>query len=194
MLVDSSMKFSEHYNEVAKQANSILGLISRTINNKNKDAIIKLYKALVRPKLDYCVQVWSPYLKKDINRIEQIQHRATRMINGFWKFDYESRLDKCKLIALEDRRTRGDLIEVYKLINGIDKVDYRNFFELVNSDKTRGHRYKLVKKRCKLEVRRNFFSQRVISKWNGLPEHVVQAKSVNAFKNSYDDYFSKHIR
>ena len=83
VLVDSSMKFSEHCNEVAKQANSILGLISRTINNKNKDVIVKLYKALVRPKLDYCVQVWSPYLKKDINRIEQIQHRATRMINGF---------------------------------------------------------------------------------------------------------------
>ena len=62
--LDSNLKFSEHCNQVVKQANSTLGLIRRNIKYKSKDVILKLFKALLRPKIEYCIQAWRPYLKR----------------------------------------------------------------------------------------------------------------------------------
>ena len=72
VIVDSSMKFSEQCNTAIRSANSILGLIRRTITNKNKNIVVKLYKGLVRPKLEYCVQAWHPFLARDIKNLEKI--------------------------------------------------------------------------------------------------------------------------
>ena len=94
------MKFSEHCSHIVKQANATLGLIRRNIRYKSKDVIVRLYKALVRPKLDYCVQVWRPYLKKDIDSLERVQRRATKMINECKGRNYESRLH---ITGLESR-------------------------------------------------------------------------------------------
>jgi len=127
-------------------------------------------------------------LKKDIDSLEKVQRRATKMISDCKGLDYQTRLKSTKLISLEDRRTRGDLIQVFKLMKGIDKLDYTNFFVLANSERTRGHRYKVVKGRSRLELRRNFFSQRIVNTWNELPEYVVEADSVNTFKNRFDEY------
>ena len=59
---------------------------------QKKDIIVRLYKALVRPKLEYCVQAWCPYLKKDIDKLETVQARATRLIDGCKSLSYENRL------------------------------------------------------------------------------------------------------
>ena len=92
------------------------------------------------------------------------------------------------LSTLEERRNRGDLIEVFKIIKGLTKVDYNRWFVFSKESRTRGHRYKLSKSRSRLEVRKNFFSQRVINEWNKLTIDVVEANSVNSFKNRYDIY------
>ena len=81
-------------------------------------------KALVRPKLEYCVQAWNPYLKKDISKLEKVQARATKMISECKNLDYNSRLLKTGLISLEDRRIRGDLIETFKIIKGFNAVNH----------------------------------------------------------------------
>jgi len=83
------------------------------------------------------------------------------------------------------------MIEVFKLLEGIENVDYKQFFTLSTTCYAlmRGHDKKLIKTRSRLDVRKHFFSQRVINSWNGLPANVVQASSVNMFKNAYD----KHI-
>src|SRR6267154_6881367 len=120
-------------------------MIKRTINCKSKSIVTRLYKALVRPQLEYCVQAWRPYLKNDIEKIEKVQRRATKMISERNKLSYEDRLKMTGLSTLEARRNRGDLIEVFKLLKGFSKVDYKHFFQLVNSSKTRGNKYKLVK-------------------------------------------------
>jgi hypothetical protein len=194
IMVDSSMKFTEQCNMAIKNANSTLGLIRRTIKCKSKLIIINLYKALVRPKLDYCVQAWRPYLKKNIDNIEKIQHRATKMIEGCKHLKYEERLIFTGLTTLEERRTRGDLIEVFKMIKGLNKSDFRNFFTLAQNSRTRGHRFKLLKTRSRLDIRKHFFSQRVVNEWNALPEIVVESESVNSFKNNYDKYVSRDRR
>lgn len=95
--------------EAAKKGNKILGMISRTIASRDKDVIVRLYKALVRPHLEYCVQAWCPYLKKDIEVLERVQRRATRMVKECRGQSYERRLEICGLTTLERRRERGDL-------------------------------------------------------------------------------------
>ena len=188
IIVDSSFKFREQCNSAVNSAYCTLGMIKRTINFKNKDVVVKLYKALVRPKLEYCIQAWRPYFKKDIEKLEQVQHRATKMITGFYNKTYDERLCLTGLTTLEDRRDRGDSIEVFKYLKGFNVVNYRKYFKLSGSFRTRGHSLKLEKSRCRLDVRKHFFSQRVVNGWNGLSEEVVAAQSVNVFKNRFDRF------
>jgi hypothetical protein len=120
--------------------------------------------------------------------IERVQRRATKMIEGFRDLSYEERLERTGLISLEKRRVRGDLIQVFKFIKGFVKIDYRKFFEISTVGKTRGHSLKLVKSHCNGEQRKQFYSQRVVNSWNGLSQYVVDADSVNCFKNRLDKY------
>jgi hypothetical protein len=188
VIVDKNLKFSQHCNKVSNTANITLGMIKRSITCKSKAIITRLYKALVRPQLEYCVQAWRPYLKKDIDKIEKIQRRATKMIPECSKLSYEDRLKVTGLTTLEARRNRGDLIEAFKIIRGFSKVDYKHHFHLANNSKTRGNKYKLVKSRSRLDIRKHFFSQRVVNEWNRLPNSIVEADSVNSFKNRYDNF------
>ena len=153
-----------------------------------------LYTSMVRPHLKYAVQGWSPYFKKDIFAIEQVQRRATRLISELNPLTYEDRLKLLQLTTLEDKRIRGDLIKVYKLIHGIDNVDHTQFFTIIRdgpSTATRGHQLKIKVPHCKTERRKNFFSIRVISKWNKLPPDVVFSPNVNAFKRNFDNHIAK---
>ena len=85
-------------------------LIRRTTTYKEKQLIVPLYKAIVRKHLEYCIQAWRPYRKKDIDRLERIQRRATKMIPELRYLSYESHLLQCGLTTLETRRLRGDQI------------------------------------------------------------------------------------
>ena len=78
------------------------------------------------------------------------------------------------------------MIEVFKIINGIDNLDCHKFFSFASTSRTRGHKHKLLKSRSRIDIRKHSFSQRVVNKWNELPEVVVDANSVNCFKNRYD--------
>ena len=120
--------------------------------------------------------------------MERVQRRATRMIDECKSYSYEDRLKFTGLSTLEARRIRGDMIEVFKILKGISNLDSASWFQLANNRRTRGHRLKLVKKRSRLDIRKHFFSQRVVNDWNSLPEIVIEAESVNSFKNKYDKF------
>ena len=98
--------------------------------------------------------------------LEKVQRRATKMIEGFGKLIYDERLRRTGLTMLEERRIRGDLIETFKMIKGISKVDYTKFFSISENNRTRGNSYKLEKKQCNINIRSSFFSQRVVNHWN----------------------------
>ena len=115
------------------------------------------------------------------------------MISQCRGLNYQSRLQSTTLLSLEDRRTGGDMIQVFKLMKGIDKVDHSNLFVVANSERTRGHRYKVIKSRSRLELRRNFFSQRIVNNWNELPDYVVEGDTVNTFKNSFDKFWMARL-
>jgi len=91
------------------------------------------------------------------------------------------------ITSLKERRVRGDMIEVYKLLKGKEHIEYGQFFTLAQPHYgLRGHEKKLAKDRSRLDTRKHFFSQRVVNVWNSLPAEVVNAGSVNSFKNAYD--------
>jgi ribonuclease P/MRP protein subunit RPP40 len=188
IIIESSGKFSQQCLTAVNKANSLVGMIRRSIQYKSKGVIVKLFKSLVRPKLEYCIQAWSPYLRKDIDMIERVQRRALKVVQEFKELSYEERLLRAGLITLEKRRVRGDLIQVFKIVRGFDKLNFNNFFEYSKVSNVRGHSFKFVKNRSRLDIRKNYFSQRVVNAWNKLPQHVVESVSINAFKNSLDKF------
>ena len=133
----ADMKVSEQCGIAASKGNIILGLIRRTIMYKEKQLIVPLYKAIVRPHLEYYIQAWRPYRKKDIDKLERIQRRATKMISELRDLSYESRFLQCGLTTLETGRLRGDQIEVFKIVNSYEDVDRNMFFKLKEGSRTR---------------------------------------------------------
>ena len=109
------------------------------------------------------------------------------MINGFSQLSYQERLKRTNLMSLEIRRLRADLLQVYKIMHELEGLQKEDFFEMANSRlTTRGHEFKIYKQRARLDARKFFFSQRVVDEWNSLRPEIVNANSVNAFKNSLD--------
>jgi len=150
----------------------------------------------LRPHLEYCVRVWSPHFKKDIECLETIQRRATKLVKGLKPKSYEERLKSLGLYSLQQRRLRGDMIETFKILTGKERVDSQSFFQLATaSHNLRGHSLKLFLPRCSTTVRKMFFSTRVVSHWNALPQHVIVSPSVNSFKNRLDKHWSdEHLK
>ena len=83
---------------MTKTANKVLGIIKRSYDDKSIANLLPLYKALVRPHIEYCVQAWRPYYQKDVDNLEKIQRRATRMMEEVRGMDYEERLRQTSLV------------------------------------------------------------------------------------------------
>ena len=143
------MKVSEQCRTAASKGNQILGMIRRNITYKEKSLIVPLYKAIVRPHLEYFTQALIPYLRKGIDMLEKIQRRATKLIPGLRDLRYEERLKECGLTTLETRRLGGDQIEVFKILNGYENIDSNNCFETKESKITRGLNFTLVMKQSR---------------------------------------------
>ena len=184
---DESMKFDIHINTIIKKAHQMLGLIKRTFSYLRKDIFLKLYKALVRPHLEYGNVIWNPILKGQSIAIERIQRRATKLVKGCKNMSYDDRLKYLRLHSLKGRRTRGDLIQTYKIFNGIDDLAIDKFFMLSNVQSTRNPDRKIFKQHNTTNIRNHCYSNRIIAHWNLLPVTTKYAKSVEEFKKTLDD-------
>ena len=187
VLITNDLKASQQCTAACNKANRVLGMMNRTIVYKSKEVLLNLYKSLVRPHVEYCTPVWSPCYQKDKSLIERVQHRFTRMIPGFSKLPYCERLKRLGLWSLEERRNRADLIEVFKMVKGLSGIPMESMFEFSTTKHLRGHELKLTKHRSKLEVRRHFFTERLVNRWNSLDHHTVNASTVNSARMVYSD-------
>jgi hypothetical protein len=143
--------------------------------------------------------VWNPYFEEDISILKRIQRRATKIPRSSRKLSYEDRLKVWDITTLKKRRTRGDIIQIYKLRNNIEVINWYTGPSLANRSQTRSasannfrlsREYFPAKKRndfCHfVTVRDNFFLNRVVEGWNRLSSEQILLLSLNSFKARID--------
>ncbi|KFZ54962.1 hypothetical protein N338_05102, partial [Podiceps cristatus] len=192
-LIDEKLDMSQQCALAAQKANRALGCIKRSIAGRSREGILPLCSALVSPHLECWVQLWSPQHKKVLELLEQVQRRATRMIRGLEHLCCEDRLRELGLFSLEKRRLRGDRIAAFQYLKGACRKEGENLFSRDNGDRTRGNGFKLKQGRFRLDIRRKFFTMRVVKYWNGLTREVVEATSLETFKTRLDRALSNLI-
>lgn len=190
--IDSKLKFTTHCQEKVNKANRILGYIRHTFKHMEKNTFLLLYKSLVRPHLEFGSCIWSPRHKYNIDSIERVQRRATKLIPQIRDLPYTERLKHLNLETLKYRRTRADILETYRILNNQHEVDTdchctvcptKSMLTPSTYTSTRGHSRKL-RIQAATGARQNFFENRVSKVWNNLSEQTVSSKNVNTFKNN----------
>lgn len=201
--INSNLKWHEHNNNVATKANRILGTLKKTFESRDSNLWKKLYISLVRPHLEFAVQVWHPTLRGDIEAIEKVQERALRIPHSHKHLGYVERLKSWGITTLQERRNRGDAIQLYKSLHGLEVIDWVNPPTIRSSNgnigpasSTRGHSLRIDRETFKsklrndyaaaVSTRHNFFRNRVIPHWNALSKSTVLASSLEKFKVDYD--------
>lgn len=171
----SDLKFDSHICNCVNKANRILGVIKRTFSFLDAESFIPLYKTLVRPHLEYATTIWSPYLQKHIFAIENVQRRATKLVPELRKLPYSERMLTLGIPTLRYRRERSDMIQVFKIVSDIDKLD-----------NIRLTKNKVIQPNVKL------FSHNVPNKWNKLSDKCVNSGSIEQFKSNLNTDWKNH--
>jgi hypothetical protein len=189
--LDSQMNWKEHMKNTTTKGSRVLGFLQRNIWFCSKEVKATAYKTLVRPILEYASSVWDPYLKCDIKNLERIQRRAARFCLHNYKRDSSvtTMLEKLEWDTLESRRKNSRLTMLYKTMNDAVGINKNNFVEPNPHSSSRKSNSQSLKITCiKKNVHKNSFFPRTSRDWNHLPENIVSAPSVDAFKQLLQDH------
>ena len=143
--------------------------------------MMNIYKSYIRPQLEYCSALWNTGYLGDLRVLERVQRRWTREVREVGSLPYNQRLERLNLFSLQGRLLRDDLILVWKIFNNKCALSHAQLFTLDTSP-TRGHQYKLFLPRTRLDIRKRYFSIRVIKPWNSLGADTVSSDSLAKFK------------
>ena len=187
--IRDDLSTSTHIQKAQCKAIGEIKRIKRNFSYIDKRAFCTLYNQRIRPHLDYGMTACPPGTAAEAKLLEAVQSKATAMVYGMRHRSAEERRKLLGLMTLEQRRERGDLIEVFKILRGQTKIDPSLFWEvrearggarLIKDLATNGRRQRV-----------NFFSYRVTQKWNLLPVNVKTAPSLDSFKARLDDFMMK---
>jgi len=183
--MDKKFRFTSHVAAISCKGHKRANLILKCFHSKDTFSLLAAFRVYVRPILEHNCVVWNPFLLKDINALERVQRRFTKLLPHFKNLTYHQRLSKLGIESLELRCIRAGLLFAYKLVFGPVDMNAEVFFKtrFTTTNSRRGHRYKLFLPTCKTSMRYNCFSCRVVRVWNCLPDCVVFT-SYRAFKAS----------
>ena len=189
-----NLKWEYHINYLFKIGSQISFQIKKSFKTKNIWTLLKLYLTYIRPKMEYNSPVWSPYLKKDIIKLEAIQRSFTKFAClrcSILFSSYQDRLYKLNLKTLEYRRAVFDLIFLFKIIRGETNLLFSDFFREKNLPFTlRGSKFKIASTvNFKTSQWQGCFFSKVVSIWNNLPDEITSAPNLDSFKfklNNFD--------
>ncbi|KFQ70129.1 hypothetical protein N335_03734, partial [Phaethon lepturus] len=193
VLVDEKLDMSQQCALAAQKANHLLSCIKRSMASRSREVILPLHSALVRPRLESCIQFWSPQHRKDMDLLKRVQRRATNMIRGLEHLSCEDRLRELGLFSLEKRRLQGDLTAAFQYLKGAYKKDGDRLFSRACCDRTRGNGLTLKESRFRVDTRNKFFSTKMVKPWHRLPREVVDAPSLATLKVRLDGALSNLI-
>ena len=185
---DSRLQFSTHIAACTSKANQRIGLLRRNFKFLDEETFMPLYKALVRPILEYGNSVWKPYFKKDSELLEKVQRRSTKLVRPIKDKSYPFRLRQLRLPSLVYRRQRADMLQVYRILTEIDNVQIDQSIQIEKTS-TRGHKFKIFKPRCKTNVKKNTLAYRAVNEWNALSNDVIEVENINQFKSKLEEYW-----
>ena len=188
---DNTLKPSLQCREASRIANAILNQLTRAFHYRDRHIFVNLYKRYVRVYLEYATPAWNPWQIGDIEMLEKVQRRFVKMISGLISTTYEDRLREIGLATLKARRVRADLLQVFKILKGIDRVNPDYWFTPESNTRpgTRSRsEYNVKVKFNNTEIGKNFFSTRAAIAWNALPEDLKSTRKISSFKKKLDIY------
>ena len=192
VILEDDCRWAGQVSAAASRANRILGCIRNAFSYYTNDVAKMVYPVFVRPHLEFAVPVWNPRMACEVKSLEKVQRRATRTVELIHR-PYAERLEKLNLTSLTIRRKRGDLIQCFKLVKGMQLVDWsysQPIFNFTNLN-SRRNTYRLIReKRGKCKQRFDFLLNRVATSWNNLPKSVVEAPTLDSFKARLDRHLT----
>ena len=192
VFISANLKAKTQVDRASAKAASVLGRLKNTFVSKNWRLWKKLYTTYVRPHLEYAVASWNPYLKGDCLKLERIQRRATKIPHCMKSLSYEERCEKMDLTSLSTRRIRGDRIQKFKIEKGFDRLTWH---KEPRCTQPRGNkRGQFIAETHSKAERNNFFNNRIAGPWNELPDNIVEAETVNIFKERLDSFTKKQTQ
>jgi hypothetical protein len=185
--VHKSLKPAKHCQRVAAAALGVLKQLTRTFHYRDRNIFLKLYTQYVRPHVEFATPAWSPWLVADIQTVERVQEKAVGMITGLKGKSYEEKCKELNIATLKERRKLNDMVQVYKLLSGRDKISRVTLFNHVPAGRTRmaADPLNIRPDNVKTDVRKNFFSQRIAAEWNKIPREIKMSRTLHQFKESY---------
>ena len=189
VIINKDLKPTQQCAEASRRASAILTQIIK--------AFLQLYIQFVRCRLEFAVPTWCPWTAGDIESLERVQRRAVNLVVGLKGRTYEEKLAELGITSLLERRKKMDLIQTFKIINGLDNVNSTTWFTLVGPNNVRQTRNSNCEKNIvglnsRTDIRKNFFANRVVTSWNRLPPDIEMSRTLHQFKAKIRDLILTH--
>jgi len=183
VIIDEHLTFQSHIDATVKKARRLAGLMFHSTQYHGKEVILPIYKCIIRPVLEYASVVWNPSLIKQIKQLESVQRYVTKRISGCSSLSYTQRLSSLGLPRLDTRRAFFDLVEMFKVVNGLTVVSNRIKLTFLHHT-TRGHSLRIRAVKFKCNIRKSSFFVRIANTWNTLPARIAETRRLSSFKVS----------